>query len=103
MNARFPESILMIKVAIQEQFETLRNLGIYGLLTCWWQQVIGRDFVRCLMLLCPSPDVIKVPALMLCIEIGIRLWTVLVPPDLTQHTNINGAHKLLTECIEAVS
>jgi hypothetical protein len=48
----------------------------------------------------PSKDIIIIFALMSCIE--IRKWLIF-NPNVPEDTKISGAHKLLAECIEAVT
>lgn len=55
------------------------------------------------MLLCPLPDSIEISALVPSIEIDIgsgRLW---IPPDLPQYADVDGAHELLPDNIQAMS
>jgi len=77
-----------------------RNLGINfpsGPL-----QIIRRWVLGQLSLLRPLPDGFIILALMLSIEVNKWHWFLLIPPNLSKHTRINGAHELLSENIKTV-
>lgn len=58
--------------------------------------------LRQLVLLCPIPDLLKIATLMVCIEVYKRRGLVRVNPDLAENTDVDGAHQLLADDIEAV-
>jgi len=58
-------------------------------------QIIGRDVLRSLVLLCPLPNGFKISAFVYSVEIYKdcrRLW---IPPDLAEYPSVHGAHELL--------
>lgn len=54
------------------------------------------------MLLGPRPDGLKIATRVLGVEVWVRAGLLLVPPDLAEDGNVDGAHELLPEDVEAV-
>jgi hypothetical protein len=54
------------------------------------------------MLKGPLPHRIKIPTLMLSIEIWKRKWLISIPPYLPKNSDVDGAHQLLAKDIEAM-
>lgn len=55
------------------------------------------------MLFSPSSDLFKVPASVFGVEVDVCFRGSLVPPHLTQNTDVDGAHELLADDVKAVS
>ena len=60
-------------------------------------QKVLRYLSRCLMLFCPFPYGVEIPAFVPGIKIHIGRRLLWIPPDLSEHTDVHGAHELLAE------
>ena len=69
----------------------------YGTGILWRLQKVFRYLNRCLVLFCPFSHSIEIPAFVPSIEIHIRRRLLRIPPDLSEHTDVHGAHELLAE------
>lgn len=65
-------------------------------------QVILRNILRRLMLESPLSNLIEITTLVSRVEIWIGCRCLLIPPNLSQHTDIGGTHQLLAEGIETM-
>ena len=68
----------------------------------WRLQPIRRDLLWHLPLLRPLSDGIEVPALMPRVKVDVGGWRGGVEPYLAQDADVDGAHELLAEDVEAV-
>lgn len=90
------------------QFHDLRvrdclwNLIIDSITWLRWLQEILWNLCRQLILLSILADSFKVFALMLCVEIHVRLWVIGMDPNLAQDSSVNGAHELLSQDVQTV-
>lgn len=58
--------------------------------------------LRQLMALCPIPDLLKIATLVFCIKVYKGRRFIGVDPDLAENPDVDGAHQLLADDIEAV-
>lgn len=79
-----------------------RNLGVNAVSHLGRFKEIQRNVFRQLVLLCPLPDLLKIAALVLCVEVDKWLGVVRVYPELPEDADVDGAHQLLAQDIEAV-
>lgn len=90
------------------QFHDLRvrdclwNLIIDSITWLRWLQEILWNLCRQLILLSILADSFKVFALMLCVEVHVRLWVIGMDPNLAQDSSVNGAHELLSQDVQTV-
>lgn len=75
---------------------------VYNIETRRWLQIVLRYFGRSLMFFCPLPHIVKVPALVDRVEVWVRCGLFPVPPHLSEDRDVNGAHQLLANDVQAV-
>ncbi len=65
-------------------------------------QIVLWYILRRLVLESPLPNSIKIPTLVFCVEIWIRQWAILIPPNLSKHPYIHVTHQVLSQDIKAM-
>lgn len=79
-----------------------RNLGVDVIPHLRRLQEIRWNLLRQLILLCPLSKLLEIAAFVLSVEVDKWLGMVGVYPELTEDANIDGAHELLADDVEAV-